>query len=113
VEFIKANRLSGPMLNDYGLGGYLIWAAPEYPVMIDGRTDVYEWSGFLGEFGSWATLQSDPNALLQKYKIGFCLLSRQSPMARVLLLMHEWKIVYSDNNSVILQRTAPGSRAEE
>jgi hypothetical protein len=113
VEFIKANHLSGPMLNDYSFGGYLIWAAPEYPVMMDGRTDVYEWSGFLGEFGNWAMLQSDPNALLQKYRINFCLLARQSPMARVLPLLHEWKIVYSDNNSVILMRTAPGSRAEE
>src|ERR1039458_7411349 len=65
----SAPGLSGPMLNDYSFGGYLIWAAPEYPVMMDGRTDVYEWSGFLGEFGNWATLQSDPNALLQKYRI--------------------------------------------
>jgi hypothetical protein len=26
VEFIKANHLSGPMMNDYAYGGYLIWA---------------------------------------------------------------------------------------
>jgi hypothetical protein len=95
------------MLNDYASGGYLIWAAPEYPVFIDGRADIYEWSGVLGEFGRWATLQSDPNALLQKYRIGFCLLNRQSPMARVLPLLHEWKMVYADNNSEIFVRTAP------
>jgi hypothetical protein len=104
LEFIKANHISGPMLNDYALGGYLIWAAPEHPVFIDGRTDIYEWSGVLGEFGKWATLQSDPNALLEKYKIGFCLLNRQSPMARVLPLLHDWKMVYADNNSVIFVR---------
>jgi hypothetical protein len=107
VEFIKANHLSGPMLNDYAFGGYLIWTAPEYPVFIDGRTDIYEWSGVLGEFGRWATLQSAPNALLQKYRIGFCLLNRQSPMAHVLPLLHEWKMVYADNNSVIFVRTTP------
>ena len=106
VEFIKASHLSGPMLNDYPFGGYLIWAAPEHPVMMDGRTDIYEWSGFLGEFGSWATLQSDPNVLLQKYGVNFCLLTRHSPMARVLPLLHDWKIVYSDNNSVIFARSA-------
>ena len=111
VEFIKANRLSGPMLNDYGFGGYLIWAAPEHPVFIDGRTDIYEWSGVLGEFENWANLRSDPNALLQKYKIGFCLLERQSPMVRLLPLLHEWKIVYSDNNAVILVRSASASPA--
>jgi hypothetical protein len=97
------------MLNDYPFGGYLIWAAPEYPVMIDGRTDIYEWSGFLDEFGAWATFQSDPSVLLKKYKVNFCLLRRQSPMVRVLPLLN-WKIVYSDNNSVILVPTAAGSR---
>jgi hypothetical protein len=106
VEFLKAHRLSGPMLNDYGFGGYLIWAVPEVPVFIDGRTDIYEWSGVLREYNGWATLQSDPNALLQKYGIGFCLLSRQSTMARLLPLLHEWKMIYSDNNAVILVRTA-------
>ena len=25
----------------------LMWAAPEYPVFIDGRTDVFEWTGVL------------------------------------------------------------------
>lgn len=107
VEFIKASHLSGPMLNDYGLGGYLIWAAPEHPVFVDSRGDVFEWSGVLGEFGSWATLQSDPNVLLQKYKINFCLLGRQSPMAHVLPLLHGWKMVYSDDHSVVFVRTAP------
>ncbi len=107
VEFMNASHLSGPMLNDYAFGGYLIWAAPEHPVFIDGRTDIYEWSGVLGKFGDWATLRSNPSVLLEKYKIGFCLLNRQSPMAQVLPLLHEWKIIYSDNNSVIFARTAP------
>jgi hypothetical protein len=107
VEFIKANHLSGPMLNDYGFGGYLIWAAPEHPVFVDGRGDVFEWTGVLSEFGRWATLQSDPNALLQKYRVSFCLLNRQSPMVHVLPLLHEWKMVYEDDNSVIFVRTTP------
>jgi hypothetical protein len=106
VRFLEANHISGPMLNEYSFGGYLIWAAPEYPVMIDGRTDLYEWSGFLGEFGSWAMLQSDPHLLLDKYKVNFCLLARQSPMAQVLPLLQGWKLVYSDDNSVIFARAA-------
>lgn len=104
VEFIKENHLAGPMLNDYGYGGYLIWAAPEYKDFIDGRGDVFEWSGVLGEFGRWATLQSDPTVLLQKYGVNFCLLSSQSPMIHVLPLTREWKIIYSDTNSVVLAR---------
>ena len=45
VEFIKTHQLSGHMLNAFDYGGYLIWALPEQPVFLDGRADVYEWSG--------------------------------------------------------------------
>ena len=112
VEFLKRSHLSGPMLNDYTYGGYLIWAAPEYPDFVDGRADVFEWSGVLKAFGQWAMLQSDPEGLLDKYKVSFCLLNPSSPTARVLPLLPNWKKVYSDNNSVIFLRTPPqiGSR---
>jgi hypothetical protein len=111
VKFLEANGIAGPMLNDYTFGGYLIWAAPQYPVMIDGRTDLYVWSGFLGEYGNWANLQSDPHLLLDKYKVGFCLLNSQSPMARVLSLLPDWKQVYSDDKSVIYMRKTPAESA--
>jgi hypothetical protein len=109
VEFLKSHHLSGNMLNEYVYGGYLIWAAPEHPVFVDGRADVFDWTGVLGEFGKWATLQSDPNELLDKYQVNFCLLGRDSPMARVLPLLPGWKTVYSDNLAVIVMRTAAGS----
>jgi hypothetical protein len=104
VEFMKTHHLSGPMLNEYGYGGYLIWAAPEHPVFIDGRGDIFEQTGVFTEFGSWATLQSDPKQLLDKYKINFCLLARRSPMVVVLPLLDDWTAIYSDNNSVIFMR---------
>lgn len=104
VAYIKSHPLSGNMLNFYSDGGYLIWAMPEHPVFIDGRADLYEWAGVLREYGEWATLQSDPNLLLNKYHIGFCLLERGSPMTFVLPLMPEWKQVYSDDSSVIFVR---------
>jgi hypothetical protein len=109
VEFIKTHHLSGNMLNEYVYGGYLIWAAPEHPVFVDGRGDVFEWTGVLADFGRWATLQSDPNELLDKYRISFCILARTSPMAQVFKLMPGWKTVYSDNLSVIVTRAAAGS----
>jgi hypothetical protein len=101
VKFIKSAHISGNMLNDWVYGGYLLWAAPEHPVFIDGRGDVFEETGVLQDFGDWATLRSDPNELLKKYRIDFCVLARQSPMVKVLSLLN-WKIVYSDNNSVVV-----------
>jgi hypothetical protein len=105
VEFIKENHLHGHMLNAFDFGGYLIWALPEQPVFVDGRADVFEWSGVLGQFSDWASLESDPNALLDKYDVDFCLLERQSLMARVMPLVPGWKAIYSDNLSVIFVRS--------
>ena len=113
VAYIKSHNLAGPMLNDYTDGGYLIWTAPEYPVFIDGRGDPFEDSGVLLEFGEWATLQADPQVLLRKYKINFCLLGSESPTVQVLKLLPNWKEVYSDSHSVIFLRRAaadPASR---
>jgi hypothetical protein len=105
LEFIRQQHLSGPMLNEFVYGGYLLWAAPEHPVFIDGRGDIYEWTGVFAEFGNWATLESDPRELLAKYKIAFCLLSKDAPMARVLPLLPGWKAVYHDDLAVVFTRT--------
>jgi hypothetical protein len=104
VAFINSRHLSGRMLNEYVYGGYLIWAAPEHPVFVDGRSDVFEFTGVLDDFGKWAMLQSDPNTLLEKYRVDFCLLAQQSPMVRVLPLLGKWKVIYSDDRSVIFMR---------
>ena len=112
VAFLRNAHLAGPMLNDYQSGGYLIWALPEYPVFIDGRADVYEWSGVLGEFGDWATRRSDPRVLLEKYGIDFCLLSRIDPMVQAMPQLKGWRQVYSDSNAVVFVRTASAATIE-
>ena len=104
VKFIRKAGLSGGMLNEYVYGGYLIWALPEHKVFVDGRSDVYEWTGVLAEFGSWSLLQADPAALLEKYHVGFCLLAKDAPMAHVMPYMPGWKRIYSDEMSVVFGR---------
>jgi hypothetical protein len=106
LAYVKAHRLSGPMMNEYLYGGYLIWAAPEHPVFMDGRADVYEWTGVMEEYALWATLQADSNLLLDKYKVEFCLLSAQSPMTHVLRLMPNWKLAYADAQAVVFVRAS-------
>jgi hypothetical protein len=104
VAFIRHSGLSGRMLNQYVYGGYLIWAAPEHKVFMDGRSDVYEWTGVLADYSKWERLEADPTWLLNKYKIDFCLLGRDAPMSRVLPLLPGWKKVYMDDSSVIFAR---------
>jgi hypothetical protein len=109
VEYIKTHHLSGNMLNAYDYGGYLIWALPEHPDFIDGRADLFEWAGVLREFGAWALLQSDPNTLLDKYHVSFCVLERVDPVVSEFPQMRNWTEVYSDNASVIFLRSNAGT----
>jgi hypothetical protein len=104
LEFIKRSGLSGRMLNDYLFGGYLIWAAPEYKVFIDGRGDIFESTGVLTEYLDWLGVQTDPKLLLNKYHINFCLLSRDAAVGHVLPLLPGWKLVYSDKLSSVFAR---------
>lgn len=41
VNFVHQNRLPGPLYNTFDWGGFLTWYLPEYPVVVDGRTDLY------------------------------------------------------------------------
>lgn len=111
VDYIQAHHLTGNMLNEYVYGGYLIWAAPEHPVFVDGRGDVFEWTGVLHDYVQWEMLQTDPKVLLSKYNIGFCLLARSSAMTRVMQLLPGWQQVYSSKKSVIFVRKDRPSNA--
>jgi hypothetical protein len=42
TDYLLTHHLPGELYNDYSYGGWLIWKAqPDYPVYIDGRTEVY------------------------------------------------------------------------
>jgi hypothetical protein len=104
VDFIRHTGLSGRMLNEYVYGGYLAWELPGQKVFIDGRADVYAWTGVFQDYGAWATLHQDPNVLLDKYRIDFCLLSQSAPLTRVMRYLPGWRETYSDSVSVIFVR---------
>jgi hypothetical protein len=104
VGFIRRSHITGRMLNEYVYGGYLSWALPEQKVFIDGRADVYAWTGVFEDYGKWATLRDDPNRLLYKYRIDFCLLPQAAPMARMMSYLPGWSERYSDSQAVIFTR---------
>jgi hypothetical protein len=104
VEYVRKAQLTGPMLNDYGFGGYLIWALPEHKVFNDGRGDVYDWTGIFAAYGRWALLSEDPQLLLDRHGIRFCILSANAPMARVMTYLPGWRRVFGDDIAVVFAR---------
>jgi hypothetical protein len=105
VEFLKRSGLSGRLLNDYTFGGYLIWAAPEKKVFIDGRGDIFESAGVFADYCKLMSLSEDPKLLLEKYRIEVCLLPQHQGISQVLPLLG-WRKIYSDKMSVVFARSA-------
>ncbi len=104
IDFIRRAGLSGHMLNEYLWGGYLIWALPEQKVFIDGRADVFAWTGVLAAYGRWYTLQDDPKMLLDQHGVDYCLLRKEAPLSQVLPYLPGWKKLYGDEMSVVFGR---------
>jgi hypothetical protein len=53
VDRIRETKPPGPIFNHFNWGGYLIWALPEYPVGMDGRTNLYGEERLLRAFRTW------------------------------------------------------------
>jgi len=105
AAFVREAHLSGPMLNDYGFGGFLIWALPEHKVFVDGRgSDIFEWDQILGPLRQWSYLSEDPQVLLNKYNIRFCILNTDSPLSRVVPYLPGWQKVYGDPRACVFVR---------
>jgi hypothetical protein len=104
VEYVRRARLSGPMLNEYVFGGYLLWALPEHKVFVDGRGDVFDWTGVLAEYGRWVLREEPANLLFDKYKIRFCILPAKAPHTLEVARLPGWAEVYSDKVAAVLVR---------
>ena len=100
IAWLKEHHPAGKLLNEYNTGGYLVWALRNYPVFVDGRTDMY------GEkiLQDWINLvQADKNwdELMKKYDIGIVMVDPGRPLVKALALQG-WQMVYSDEHAVIL-----------
>jgi hypothetical protein len=110
VEYLINNQLAGPMFNNYGFGGYLVWSlGPEYKVFIDGRGDAYERGGVLSDYVHISGLKPGALDVLRGYGVQSCVLRRDEPLATVLYASPEWRRVYRDDITAIFVRTKPWS----
>lgn len=94
LEFLAAESPDGKLFNSYNWGGYLIFHAPELPVFIDGRTDLYR--NFLGEYTEAAFGGPRWRDVFERHKIGSALIERDSPLAARLEAADDWTLAYQD-----------------
>jgi hypothetical protein len=94
---------SQPMLNDYGMGGYLIFRGSK--PFIDGRADMYG-DDFFDAYVQ--AVKPDPaklKALLAKYRIRWTILRAENPAVPAMDAMPGWKRLYADKSAVVHVKT--------
>lgn len=103
TDYLQSNDLSGPMFNSYNWGGYLIFYAPDEPVFVDGRTDLYG-DTFLQTYLQTAVGAEGWRDTLNEYGIRLVFVEARSGLARRLRDEPGWSPVYEDDLAVIFTR---------
>jgi hypothetical protein len=109
AKFVADNEYSGPLYNDFNWGGYLIWALPQHPVAIDGRTNLHGDERILRFGRIWAgspTYRDDPDLNAANIVIA----GAELPLSAQLLLDNRFELVYQDNVALVFVRK--GRRVE-
>jgi hypothetical protein len=99
LAHVPADVIRTPVLNEYGFGGYLIFAGLK--PFIDSRAELYG-DEFLKNYAR--IIAPEPDALkatLAKYKIGWTLLKPDCPAVAVLDMMPGWHRLYADDVAVV------------
>jgi len=107
LEYMRTHNFSRRMLNDYGFGGYLVLSGEK--TFIDGRGDLYERNGVLGDFVRFANLKPGALQVIRSYGVETCLLQHDTAVVTALLASPEWERVYADQTSAIFVRRSAGS----
>ncbi|HWQ84555.1 MAG TPA: hypothetical protein VN363_08320, partial [Anaerolineales bacterium] len=96
----------GNLFNSYNYGGYLVWALRDYPVFVDGRTDLYS-DEIISEW--LAAVRAEPGweEILDRREIGVILIEPETPLTAVLAGQPGWEELYRDEIAVVYRQVQP------
>jgi len=113
VDFVRANKLRGPIFNNFDVGSFLIWRLPEEPVFIDGRPEAYP-ADFIQKV--YIPMQEDP-VLWKKYSDQYNIryvfwdyhdiTPWSQQFIKAMLNNSAWPLVYRDDTILIFVRANP------
>jgi hypothetical protein len=103
VNFLRRNPVGGPLYNSFDWGGFLIFYMPQYPVSIDGRTDLY---GDAMDAQYYSTQEADPSYVNDPVlnRAGVVMLNRKFPIATQLTTDHRFRVIYRDDMAIVFAR---------
>lgn len=103
VSRAKKAGLKGPVLNEYELGAFLLYAAPELRPAIDARIDVYgahlvsAWRGALHDPARAVTF-------VDEHDMNVAMLRPHRDAVRAALVAHGFVVLFEDEQHVLLAR---------
>jgi len=102
-DYIRQKHLPQPLFNTYQWGGFLTWYLPEYPVSIDGRTDLY---GDEINIAYFKLVQAE--IPLQSYaafaQAKTMLLESNSALTQGLRMLPDFRVDYADDQATVIVR---------
>ncbi|MGH6996362.1 MAG: hypothetical protein ACREES_11735, partial [Stellaceae bacterium] len=99
LDFAAAHDLTGPVFNDYGFGGYLIFSGVK--PFIDGRTDMYGDAFVKRYVEATRGVTGELPAMFDQYHATWTLFAAKSPAVTLMDHLAGWKRVYADDTAVI------------
>lgn len=103
VAYLEKEQPPRPIFNSYNWGGYLMWEARDYPVYVDGRTDLYD-DELLRVYLHIVFVQNGWQEKLAEGGINTVLIEPNSALAEALRLSDGWSEVYEDHQAAIFVR---------
>jgi hypothetical protein len=103
INFLHEHPQPGPLYNTYDWGDFITWYMPEYPVAIDGRTDLY---GDEIDMRFYATQNGDPSYVDDPYlkQANLILVPKQKPLSRLLASDSQFNLIYEDSLAMVFVR---------
>jgi hypothetical protein len=103
VNFLRDHPQPGPLYNTYDWGDFITWYMPEYPVAIDGRTDLY---GDDLDNRFYLTENGDPSYVDDPYlrDAKLVLIGKQKPLAKLLATDEQFELIYQDSLAIVYVR---------
>jgi hypothetical protein len=106
ANYIREHQLPQPLFNTLPWGGFLEFYLPQYPVAIDGRTELYG-DDFNLQYGRVMNAEAHFSTFPPFNQAATILLQKDSVMGKALPNVSGFKVAYSDDIAVVLLREQP------
>ncbi|HMC64444.1 MAG TPA: hypothetical protein VKI65_05860 [Gemmataceae bacterium] len=105
VAFVKEQGYGGPLYNHFNWGGYLIWALPDLPVAIDGRTNLHGDERILRFENTWKGMKGwETDADLADANVIIAYANAPLGLTSLLYRDSRFELVYEDEVAVVFVR---------